>query len=173
MSRKAPNDLRIRHVLAHEYAHLRELRLASLESDPHMFGSTHARDAARPAQWWRRWASESEDGTVQRTFLLVDGEGRWLGMALVRLDADIPGRAWLGGMWVSPQARGQRAGSWLCDACREWARECGARELVLTVLVGNDAALHVYEIAGFAVMHRQTSHRAGRTVDELLMSCAL
>ena len=84
-------------MLADAHAHLRYLRLASLESDPHTFGSTYARDAARPARWWERWAGESEDGTVQRTFLLVDRDDRWLGIALVRLDADITGRAWLGG----------------------------------------------------------------------------
>jgi len=41
----------IRHVLASEAGRLRELRLASLAADPDAFGSTYARDAARPASW--------------------------------------------------------------------------------------------------------------------------
>ncbi|MGH2832172.1 MAG: GNAT family N-acetyltransferase [Solirubrobacteraceae bacterium] len=38
-------------------------------------------------------------------------------------------------------------GSRLCNVCRDWARQSGAHELVLTVLRSNDAALHVYETA--------------------------
>ncbi len=155
---------------AAEHARLRELRLAALAGDPAAFGSTHAREAARPAAWWERWAARSQQGTDERTFVVEDDGGRWLGIAFVRLEADRPGRAWLGGMWVSPAARRGGAAARLCTACAAWARERGAEELTLTVVVGNDAARRVYERAGFTVGERLTGTYDGRTLDEHAMA---
>jgi hypothetical protein len=77
--------------LKDESPRLRELRLASLATDPDAFGGTYDRDAARPATWWKRWCAKSDDGSEQRTFVLVDDEGQWLGLTLVRRDRDAPG----------------------------------------------------------------------------------
>lgn len=107
--------LRVRHVLADEQERLRKIRLASLAANPEAFGSTHARDAAQPPEWWDRWAMQSADGTTQRTFVLVDGKDLWHRLTLVRLDDDRPDSAALTAMWVSPQARDQRAATPLCD----------------------------------------------------------
>jgi RimJ/RimL family protein N-acetyltransferase len=162
--------LRVRHVLAGEHARLRELRLASLASDPEAFGSTYARDSAQPAVWWERWAVQSADGTTQRTFVLVDDQDRWLGLTLVRVDEDRPGSAVLLAMWVSPEARGRRDAGLLCDACASWARERGLGELTLTVVIGNEQARRAYEAAGFAVCGETTWSREGRTLDVFVMS---
>jgi RimJ/RimL family protein N-acetyltransferase len=165
--------LRVRHVRADEQALLRELRLASLASDPEAFGSTYACDSARAPAWWERWAAQSEEGTTQRTFVLVDTDDRGLGLALVRRDDERADTAVLNAMWVAPAARGSRAGAMLCDACAAWASARGLRELALTVVLGNDAALRAYEGAGFAVCGEATSSREGRTLSELVMSRAL
>ena len=105
--------MRIDHVRAHEADRLRELRLASLQADPHAFGATYESDAARPASWWERGARLSGAGDEQRTFVVVGDDGRWLGMALVRPDDETPGAAVLNAMWVAPEARGrgERAGA--------------------------------------------------------------
>ena len=58
---------------------------------------------------------QSADGTTQRTFVLVDGKDLWHRLTLVRLDDDRPDSAALTAMWVSPQARDQRAATPLCD----------------------------------------------------------
>jgi RimJ/RimL family protein N-acetyltransferase len=182
--------LRIRYVLADEEARLRELRLASLETDPDAFGATYARDAAQPPDWWKQWAAQSEDGTRQRTFVLVDSQDRWLGLALARRDDDRAGSAVVNAMWVSPEARGRRAATSLCDACADWAAERGLGELTLTVIAGNEAARRAYEAAGFVISGKttwaqhgstleafiggtQSSSQDGHTLDELIMSRAL
>jgi RimJ/RimL family protein N-acetyltransferase len=162
--------LRVRHVLAGEQALIRAIRLASLAADPEAFGSTYARDYAQAPEWWERWAARPEDGTTQRTFILVDRDDRWFGLVLARLDDDRPGAAALTAMWVSPQVRGRRAATALCDACAAWAAERGARELTLTVVVDNYAARHAYELAGFAISGSTTWSREGRTLDVLVMS---
>jgi RimJ/RimL family protein N-acetyltransferase len=160
----------VRHVFKSESARLRELRLASLATDPDAFGGTYDRDAARPAAWWKRWCAESDDGSEQRTFVLVDDEGQWLGLTLVRRDHDAPGGAVLNGMWVAPHARGRRGALALTDACVSWAKARGLRELTLAVVAGSESALRAYRAAGFVVRGETTWSGAGRTLDELVMS---
>ena len=81
-----------------------KLRLASLAADPEAFASTYAEDAGEPTERWQWWAAQSEDGRTQRTFVLVADDGRWLGLALVRLDGDKAGSAVLNAMWIAPEA---------------------------------------------------------------------
>jgi RimJ/RimL family protein N-acetyltransferase len=164
--------LHVRHARADEHQRIRELRLSSLATDPQAFGSTFAHDAAHPPDWWERWATESEDGTTQRTFVAVDGDDRWLGLALVRLDNGADS-AWLGAMWVAPEARRGGAAVSLCNACAEWASSRGAGELTLSVVVDNEAARRAYEAAGFLVRGRARGSYHGRTLDELMMARSL
>ena len=93
----------IRHVEGHEAGRLRELRLASLQADPGAFGATFESDSARPDEWWERGARLSGEGREQRTFVVVDDEDRWLGMALVRPDDESPGDAVLNAMGSRPR----------------------------------------------------------------------
>jgi GNAT superfamily N-acetyltransferase len=109
----------VRQVRRGDQALLHELRLASLAADPQAFGSTYARDAARPPEWWKRWAADSEDGGRQRTFVLAGEGGRGLGLAMARLDESRSAEVLA--MWVAPEARGRRAARSLCDACAAWA----------------------------------------------------
>jgi RimJ/RimL family protein N-acetyltransferase len=147
--------LHIRHVLAGEHPRLRALRLAALAADPDAFGATYARDVAQPPDWWTRWAKQSEDGSRQRTFVVVDIHDRWLGLALARRDEESPGTAVLNAMWVAAEARGSGVAARLCDACADWAAERGLAELVLTVLVDNARARRAYEAAGFVARERR------------------
>lgn len=165
------SGVRVRHVVGSEHIRLRELRLASLAGDPDAFASTYARDAAQPTEWWERAAAQSELGVSQRTFVLEADDGRWLGLALVRLEDERPDSAVLNAMWVAPEVRGRRMAGLLCEACGAWAAERRCRELTLTVVVDNDAARRAYESAGFAVRGRETTCvRDGRTLDEFVMS---
>jgi GNAT superfamily N-acetyltransferase len=156
----------IRHVEAHEAGRLRELRLASLQADPGAFGATFASDSARPDEWWERGARLSGEGREQRTFVVVDDEDHWLGMALVRPDDESPGDAVLNAMWVAPKARGQGHARALCDACAEWAQERGFPALNTAVVAGNTAARRTYESAGFTFVGTSTWTGHGRTLHE-------
>jgi RimJ/RimL family protein N-acetyltransferase len=102
--------------------------------------------------------------------VLVDESDHRFGLALVRIDDDRPSSAVLNAMWVAPEVRGRRAATLLCDACAAWATERGLHELTLTVVAGNEAALHAYEAAGFAIRGETRWSRDGRTLDELVMS---
>lgn len=159
----------VRHVLATEHTQLRELRLAALESDPEAFGSTYARELGRPDEFWPRWAEQSEEGSTQRTFVLVSEDGSWVGLSLVRLDDDNSGASILNGMWVAPPARGRGGAVALCEACAGWAAEHGCHEIALAVLTDNLAARRAYENAGFAVTGHSSWERDGGILDDLVM----
>jgi RimJ/RimL family protein N-acetyltransferase len=167
------SGMRVRHVGADESEHLREIRLASLETDPHAFGGTHAHEAGLRWDWWTNWASKSELGTSQRTFVLEARDGSWLGLALVRLDDETENAAVLNAMWVVPEARGRGAAGMLCEACATWAAAHGCRELTLTIMVENHTARHAYEAADFAVCGEATWERDGEILDQFVMARSL
>lgn len=166
----AQTSLSIRPLRACEHEPLRQLRLRALLTDPDAFGSTYAREVALPTERWQRWAELSAAGVSQRTFVLVDSDDQWLGLALVRLDGEQPTLAELNAMWVAPEARRSGGALRLCDACVAWAAESGSRELQLSVVVSNAAARRAYERAGFRVQRRELwNGDDGRTLDEFIM----
>jgi ribosomal protein S18 acetylase RimI-like enzyme len=163
--------LDIRVVSGADAQRLRALRLAALETDPGAFKSTYEGDAARPQEWWERWAAESEEGSAQRTFAVAGDDGRWLGLALVRIEPERSGAAVIHSMWVSPEARGRGAARALCDACAGWAAERGCRVVTLNAVAGNERALRSYRSAGFVVRGAETAVAAdGRAVEEVVLS---
>lgn len=167
------DDLRVRHVLASDQDPLRALRLASLSTNPEAFGGTYAQALTHPAEWWEHWASQSELGTTQRTFVLETSDGRWVGLALIRLDDERPESSTLNAMWVAPESRGKGAAQLLCEACANWAAEQGCAEVTLTVVVENHSARRAYEAAGFEVRGETTWDRDGEILDELVMTRSL
>lgn len=138
--------MHVRTVLPHQADRLREIRLRSLASDPDAFGSSFERDAARPADWWERWAAN----THQRTFVVVDDDGRWLGLALVRPDG--ASVAVINAMWVAVEARRRGAARMLLDACVEWACSRRFAAMTLNVRVENAPARAAYAAAGFTLV---------------------
>ncbi|MDQ2761905.1 MAG: GNAT family N-acetyltransferase [Actinomycetota bacterium] len=108
-------------------------------------------------------AAASERGDAQRTFVVVDAADRWLGLAVAYRDEELEHRARLGAMWVRPQARGAGAAGRLVDACAEWARARGLRELRLGVFAANQAARRAYEHAGFVTREHTTWTRDEQT----------
>ena len=143
--------MRLRAVRDDEATPLRDVRLAALAADPAAFTSTYEQESTRPDESWTRWAALSSAGVGQCTFVVTDDDDRWLGLALVRAEDERPGEAVINSMWVAPEARGRGAGLQLCAACVEWAAERGFTAVNLCVMRGNDAALRLYESAGFTV----------------------
>jgi len=139
----------VRHVLAHEADRMKALRLRALSEDPHGFSSTYAGESSLPDEWWTSRAALSEAGEEQRTYVVVDAEDRWLGMALARDDA---GTAVLNAMWVAPEGRGEGAARALCDACAGWAAAHGFDALDVGVFPDNLPARRMYEACGFAAV---------------------
>jgi GNAT superfamily N-acetyltransferase len=120
----------------------REIRLRALADAPQAFASTLAREEAFTRDVWT--ARLTSDTSVN---LLAVEDGVPVAMASGRLDD--PDTAHLLGMWVAPAARGGGVAGRLIDAVTGWARDRGARRLVLWVTDVNRAARALYERRGF------------------------
>ena len=145
----------VRHVLAHEAARFKAIRLRSLQADPEGFSSTYEREIALPEDWWTSRAALSEADEQQRIFVVADEDDRWVGLALARRDER--GVAVLNAMWVAPDGRGRGAATALCDACATWARERGFASIDVEVFADNAPGRRLYEAAGF-VAHGDDAH---------------
>ena len=137
----------IRRATLSDAAHVRELRLRALESDPDAFGETLERARTRPEADYADWIGSPENGM----FLAADADGSLVGMAVgapAPID-DRPRPAALFAMWVAPEARGQGVGAALVAAVEGWARGKGYVRMGLGVTSTNEPAIRLYTRMGF------------------------
>ena len=88
---------------------------------------------------------EGFDLDLSRSLVAVERE-RPIGLANLGLRGE---RTWLGGVGVVPDHRGSGVGESLTCMLLDQAREAGAREMVLEVIVENAPAIALYEKLGF------------------------
>lgn len=98
---------------------------------------------------------------------MVDGSVVGL-VAAYRPDAAAPAVE-LVSMWVSPAQRRAGIAAELVDAVVRWAHHTGATTVELWVTRGNDAALRLYEAAGFRLTGTQQPLPSDPCKDELRM----
>lgn len=78
-------------------------------------------------------------------------------------------------MYVAPEGRQSGVGRLLVAAAVNAACQLGADRLDLSVIAGNEAALHLYQAAGFETWGRQPAavRMDGGDADELFMTLKL
>jgi len=140
----------------------RELRLAALADAPAAFNSKLAdwQDADED-----RWRRRLLDAPVN---LIADLDGRPAGMASGTTTGDATEREVIS-LWVAPFARGRGIATALVLAVVGWARDAGARRVVLEVKADNDAARALYRRLRFVdagdVDGRSDLRRMTRSLD--------
>jgi ribosomal protein S18 acetylase RimI-like enzyme len=139
-----PAPIEIRRLSPADAADYREVRLAALEDAPEAFSSRYEIEAARPEE---AFAARLQTSVVHAAYR----ERRIVGMAGVapRSDSAEPRCAFLWGVYVRPETRGLGVASRILHAAIATALE-HYDEITLDVVVGNHAALALYEKFGFA-----------------------
>jgi RimJ/RimL family protein N-acetyltransferase len=143
----------------------RDIRLEGLERDGAAFSSTFERESAMPLAWF---AERIVKGNVFGAFdqsELVGVAGYW-----PQEGAKVSHKAGFWGMYVRKAARGSGLGELLIEAIIDHAT--GRVELLqLGVASDNEAAIRLYEKAGFAEYGREMKalKQGGRYFDEILM----
>jgi ribosomal protein S18 acetylase RimI-like enzyme len=138
-------DVAVRPVREEEWAAFREIRLASLKTDPGAFGSTYEDEADRSEAEWRERTADREG---RLTFVAEVGE-RWVGTATAAPWDGLEDVLGLFGMWVEPAWRRRGVGQLLVRSVLSFARERGVPTVQLLVAEGADAAQHLYAGCGF------------------------
>ncbi len=127
-----------------EWERLRAVRLRALADAPDAFGTTLARDEARPPE---EGSARLADPGAATFIAIADGEDA--GLATGRDYEGQEGAAGLFGMWVAPSHRGRGIGGALVDAVVAWARARGSGRVLLDVADANAPAIALYERKGF------------------------
>lgn len=140
----------IREVRPHDWATFRAVRLAALADSPSAFRSTLADAEQRTDSEWENMVRARCTSDASAIWLAESDDGRTVGV--VGGDHDVQtSRTELVSMWVAPDARGAGIARRLIDSVIEWARGTGADTVALWVMRSNDAAVGLYETAGFEV----------------------
>ena len=155
-----------------EYELLRDLRVRMLEDAPDAFTITADAERDRPMSWWRdRLASTCAD--PYRIALVAEDDDVPVGSVLGVIDAFDRTLSHLYALWVDPIARRRGVALALVDAVFEWARDHGAKQIELSVTVGNEAATILYERLGFRDTGEREPLRPGSRLQLMKMRAIL
>ena len=146
--RLASVDVTVRRVRADEGPVLKATRLAALLESPSAFGSTHAAEVNQPDDHWASRASLGAAGR-HRAIYLATVDQSVVGIVGGYRPDPAGSSIELVSMWVSPTQRRAGIAAKLVEAVVGWASETNATEVDLWVTRGNDAAVTLYEAAGF------------------------
>jgi GNAT superfamily N-acetyltransferase len=150
----------VRRFASDEWRKYRAIRLRALAESPEAFGSTLAQEHGRTdADWSDRLASGTDSALDLPRVAEIGPEP--VGLAWGRVDPSERALAHLYQMWVDPDFRGMGVGGMLLDTAIAWARDVGARFLVLSVTCGDTPAARLYARAGFTPVRDPEPIRPG------------
>lgn len=109
----------IRQSTLEDWPVIKDVRLRALQTDPGVFGSNYAREAAWNDGDWRDWAAHPDIGV----FILREG-GAPIGMTAISIDKYDPSKrhAILWGSWLDPTYRGRGLSHMMYEARLDWAQ---------------------------------------------------
>ncbi|SAK70173.1 N-acetyltransferase GCN5 [Caballeronia temeraria] len=120
-------------------------------------------DAERAAHWQTRM-KDVADGAA--SVFIAEHAGMPVGFICL-VEPDAAGSVLVDNLHTLPGYRGLGIGTAMLDEAARWARARGARELFLSVLEQNAAAIVFYESRGWRPTAREADHMAGIDVFSL------
>jgi ribosomal protein S18 acetylase RimI-like enzyme len=168
----------IRLIHEHDVAAFQALRLRGLQESPDAFGATYDEFMQEaPATILERTLPKE---SFPEKFVLgaFDAENAFVGVVGCYRESRQKSRhkAWVWGMYVAPEVRGQGIGKQLMQALlSRCATISGIEQIHLGVVTTNVAARHLYETLGFRVygVEPHALKDGERYLDEAFMSLLL
>jgi GNAT superfamily N-acetyltransferase len=141
----------IRRLVESDTEAFRELRLRALREHPEAFIDDYEAEAAKTVE---QAAEQLGAATAENLYLGAIVNGRLVGMAHFNRQegSKLRHRALIGGMYVTPEMRGQGIGKALVERCVQHAGSLpDLEDIVLWVILENEGAKALYEATGFEV----------------------
>jgi RimJ/RimL family protein N-acetyltransferase len=151
-----------------------DLRLQGLQTSPTAFSSSYAEEVDRPLQA----VAQRLGAEGSYVFGAFTEDGQLVGVTGLYREQRMKShhRAFIGGMYVAPEFRGQGIGRALLGAVVSQARELpGLRKINLTVVTSNQAAHSLYKSCGFETfgLEREAVEIEGNYYDVAYMTLQL
>lgn len=161
----------IRTITLEEAEPFWRLRLEALQTNPEAFGSTYEEASRMTLDSIRGRLTADENQFVLGAYA---EDGRLAGMVGLKRETAIKlsHKAFIWGMYVSPEYRKQRLGLRLLQEIVNRAKGmAGLEQLTLSVVTGNEQARQLYLAMGFEVfgLERNALKHNGISYDEELM----
>jgi GNAT superfamily N-acetyltransferase len=138
--------IEVSELQANDWQRLRAIRLKSLQESPDVLEGSFEAESKEKEPGWREKFSKL-------TYLVASLPGSDVGlMSIEVLDGDFGATCWIGGCWVSPEARGQGALRAMFNYVDEQAHVRDWSKQGLGVMEDNLAAIKAYEKLGFVAM---------------------
>jgi RimJ/RimL family protein N-acetyltransferase len=166
--------LRIRVLVPDNAQVFQDLRLEGLQTSPTAFSASYAEEADRPIEAVAQ-RLRAEGSTVFGAFT---EDGQLVGVTTLHREPRMKShhKAFIFGMYVAPEYRGQGIGRALLEAAVSRARQLpGLRQLTLTVVASNQAAYSLYKSCGFETfgLEREAMEIDGNYLDLAYMALQL
>ena len=145
----AADDVEVRPFLTTEWQYYKGVRLKALQSDPAVFGSNFAKEAAYPDERWQKQLDSTASGVFG-----VFHFGDVIGITGIVLDRENATTAKLWGSWLEPQWRGRGLSEKMYAARISWAKDNPlVRRIVVSHRQGNIASKKSNQKHGFVFSH--------------------
>ncbi len=164
--------MHVRNLQPEDAAEYQALRLRGLAEAPTAFASSYEEEANTPVAQIAKRLLPNDSGAVFGAFT----ENKLVGLAGVQRESmtKLSHKAYLWGMYVSPEFRGSGVGALLLDHALPYAwRSLGVRQVNLGVHTENFRAIALYRRHGFRVWGTEIGALfvAGKAQDEHHMVC--
>ncbi|MEY4493076.1 MAG: hypothetical protein RL355_425 [Actinomycetota bacterium] len=143
MSSTNPESLIIQELSAQDWERFRDIRLASLQSDPDAFGGDVQKVSQESQSDW-----ESKFEKIVPVVAVLEGKDCAL-LTIENLTGDFGATCWIGGCWVDPSVRGRGLMRALFEYLDENAQKRNWQIQGLGVWQYNQSAIDVYLSLGF------------------------
>jgi GNAT superfamily N-acetyltransferase len=147
-------DLEVRRITPSEWRQCRDLRLEALQDSPLAFVEQYHELLDQPDEFWQARVERNSAGPTSSMFVAAVTGGQFVAQAGCFVDPDVTDHvsAHVGGVYVTPQARGEGVADALMAAVISWARhEALADRIRLFVTQTQGRAAAFYQRIGFVL----------------------